>query len=91
MHNTTVPARNKEAINSCVRTSDYRYIDIAKAVGADGTGAWYTGYLNPGDQVHPTELGAKAIAARVLVDVPEVMQYGLLEFTTDLEDTAGDN
>ena len=68
----TVPSVNNEAKNAWIRTSGYRYIDFAKAVGADGTGAWYEGML-ASDNVHPTEEGAKALFSQVLIDLPEVM------------------
>ena len=67
----TVPSVNNEQKNAWVKSSGYRYIDFAKAVGADGTGAWYSGMLS-GDNVHPTEKGAKALYTQVLIDLPEV-------------------
>lgn len=67
----TVPSVNNEAKNTWVRTSGYRYIDFAKAVGANSSGVWYTGMLST-DNVHPTELGAKALYDQVLVDLPEI-------------------
>ena len=60
--------------NDWVRNSGYRYIDFAKAVGAESSGsAWYTGMLST-DNVHPTALGAKALYARFITDVPEVIK-----------------
>ena len=76
----TVPARadiNNE-INAIVEESGYRYVDAKKAVGANDLGTWYTNYL-ANDGIHPTALGAKAIAIRLLIDVPEIMQYGIKE------------
>lgn len=73
----SVPTRNKEAINNIVKNSGIRYIDFAKAVGANSSGVWYDGYLSQ-DGVHPTALGAKALASRVLTDFSELMQYGLI-------------
>ena len=67
----TVPTVNNEAKNAWVKASGYRYIDFAKAVGADGTGAWYNGMLSD-DNVHPTAKGAKALYTQVLIDLPEV-------------------
>lgn len=67
----TVPTVNNEAKNAWVKASGYRYIDFAKAVGADGTGAWYSGMLS-GDNVHPTAKGAKALYTQVLIDLPEI-------------------
>lgn len=67
----TVPSVNNEQKNAWVRSSGYRYIDFASAVGADGTGAWYSGMLS-GDNVHPSATGAKALYTQVLVDLPEI-------------------
>lgn len=68
---------NHEGKNAYVRTSGYRYIDFAKAVHGEtytsGVNNWYTGYCDDG--IHPTVLGAKALASQVLVDFPEIMQY----------------
>lgn len=63
----TVPSRNKENINSTVRNSGYDYIDFAKAVGANSSGVWYSDYLSS-DGVHPTALGAKALATQFIFD-----------------------
>lgn len=68
----TVPEINHEAKNAWIRARGYRYIDFAKAVGANSSGVWYAGMLSQ-DNVHPTEAGAKALFARVLLDLPEVM------------------
>lgn len=68
----TVPSINNNAKNVWIRSSGYRYIDFAKAVGADGTGAWYTGMLSS-DNVHPTEKGAKSLYMQCLTDFPEIM------------------
>lgn len=72
----TVPARAdiNNGINSIVESSGYRYIDAKKAVGADDWGNWYANYLSE-DGIHPSESGSKAIATRILIDVPEIMQF----------------
>ena len=58
--------------NEIIRASGYRYIDFAKAVNAEAvSSAWYDGMLSS-DNVHPTELGAKVLASRFLIDVPEI-------------------
>lgn len=62
----------KALINDYVRNSGYRYIDVYKAVSSDDNGTWYDGMNDDG--VHPTTLGAKAIAGRVLTDFPEILQ-----------------
>lgn len=69
----TVPSVDNEAKNTYVRGLGVRYIDFAKAVGADGTGAWYSGMLSS-DNVHPTETGAKALYQAVITAVPELLQ-----------------
>ena len=59
--------------NEIVRASGCRYIDFAKAVNAEADNAtWYDGMLSS-DNVHPTELGAKVLASRFLMDVPEII------------------
>lgn len=68
-----VPSANKDKINAVIASSKVRYIDVSSAVGADNDGNWYDGYNDDG--VHPTELGAKAIASQILIDFPEIMQY----------------
>lgn len=68
----TVPSVNNEQKNAWVKSSGYRYIDFAKAVGADGTGAWYSGMLSA-DNVHPTEKGAKALYTQAITDFPEFL------------------
>ena len=58
--------------NDWIKASGCRYVDWAKAVGAETAGAsWYEGMLSA-DNVHPTALGAKTLAARLLLDVPEM-------------------
>lgn len=65
---------HKQRINEYIKASGYRYIDSCDAVVADETTrAWYEGMLDDG--VHPTTLGAKALAGQVLVDLPEIMQF----------------
>ena len=66
----TVPNINHEAKNKWIRESGYRYIDMAAALGADGTGAWTDGYLHA-DNVHPTVEGSVAIYHCVIANLPE--------------------
>lgn len=68
----TVPSINHEYKNAWIRSSGLRYIDFAKAVGAQADGTWFSGMLSS-DNVHPTEQGAKALFARALLDLPELM------------------
>lgn len=67
----TVPTVNNEKKNEFVRNSGYRYIDFAKAVGANSSGTWYSGLLSA-DNVHPSALGGQALCGRVLTDFPEI-------------------
>lgn len=66
--------------NALFATLGCRCIDEVLAVSDpsktfDGTNdVWYDGFLSS-DNVHPSELGAKAIALQWLIDVPEIMQY----------------
>lgn len=67
-----VPERINTHKNAWIKNSGHRYVDFAKAVGAEETGSsWYEGMLKA-DQVHPAVLGAKALAFRFLMDVPEI-------------------
>ena len=73
---TTVPSNplsDHEAKNHWVRNSGYRYIDIARAVGAHKYVNCYPGLISK-DQVHPSQEGAMAMYMRVLADFPEIME-----------------
>ena len=59
--------------NAWVKASGYRYIDYEKAVVKDAATGWYEGMLS-GDGIHPTSLGAKALASRFITDFPEITQ-----------------
>ena len=65
------PSVNNTYKNDIVRRSGYRYVDFNKAVGADKDVNWYSGMLHT-DNVHPTILGAKQLANRALLDIPEL-------------------
>ncbi|SOE23425.1 Lysophospholipase L1 [Spirosomataceae bacterium TFI 002] len=69
----TVPSRNHEAKNKIVRQSGYRYIDFDKAI-SDGKGNWNEGLLAK-DGVHPSRLGAEAMANAFIKDFPEIKNY----------------
>ena len=62
---------SKAAIREAVAATGLRYLNAYAAV-CDPNGEWHDGYC--ADGVHPTILGAKALAARVIVDIPEIMQ-----------------
>lgn len=68
----STPLTNHEPKNNWIRNSGYRYIDIAKAVGADKNIYWYDGMISS-DNIHPTEKGAMAMYMQVLTDFPEIM------------------
>lgn len=74
----TVPDYAHDALNTWVRSSGYRYIDIAEEVEESGTTTWRgwgtDGALLSSDEVHPTAAGAMQIAARIVVDFPEITQ-----------------
>ena len=58
--------------NTYVKESGFDYVDFAKAVNAESAGAeWYTGMLS-NDNVHPSALGGKALACRLIADLPEI-------------------
>lgn len=67
----SVPNINHEEKNTWIRSSAYRYVDFAKAVGADSSGTWFDGMLST-DGIHPTEKGAKSLYGRFMVDFPEI-------------------
>lgn len=67
-----VPSINHKGKNNWIRESGYRYIDMCHAVGADVDVNWYGDMLSS-DKVHPSESGAKALFAQVLLDLPEIM------------------
>lgn len=67
------PARNHTYKNAIVKASGHRFIDFAKAVGAETAGSsWYAGMLSS-DEVHPTALGAKALYIQAVADFPEFL------------------
>ena len=68
----TIPTVNNEQKNAWIRSSGYRYIDFARAVLANSSGAWGSGMLSS-DGVHPTINGARALFSRALTDFPELM------------------
>lgn len=63
--------RENRPKNEWVKNSGHRFVDFEKAVGADGGNGWYEGTLCA-DDVHPTEQGAQALAARFITDIPEI-------------------
>lgn len=74
----SIPTIDHTSLNSYIESTGLRYIDGAAAVGADASGNWYADMLSS-DGVHPSTIGAKALAMRYLTDCPEIMQYGKIE------------
>lgn len=74
----TVPSYAHDALNAWIRNSGYRYIDVADEVEQSGTTYWRgwgtANALLSNDEVHPTAAGAMQIAARIIVDFPEITQ-----------------
>lgn len=67
-----VPSYDNTYKNAWVKASGYRYIDFAKAVGAESAGStWYAGCLSS-DNTHPTERGARLLCLQALQDVSEL-------------------
>lgn len=67
-----VPGRNHTFKNQYVKSLGIDFIDFEAAVGASSNGIWYDGMLSS-DNVHPSALGAKALASRVVADAPVLM------------------
>lgn len=66
------PTNNNTYKNAIVKSSGYRYIDFASAVGAtEAESGWYSGMLNS-DNVHPNIPGAIALYYQALADFPEL-------------------
>lgn len=68
----------EEVVNQYVIASGLPYIDAYKAVGATEEGTWYQGMLSS-DNVHPTSLGAQAIASQILVDFPQLLERNIYD------------
>ena len=69
---------SKAGINTDIDMYCDRWIDLFAAVSEDAAGHWYDGYHDtddPTDDKHPSVLGAKAMAAQVLTDFPEIANY----------------
>ena len=57
--------------NQYIKASGYKYIDLCNAVGADSSVNWYANMLSS-DSVHPTKIGRRALALRLIQDMPEI-------------------
>ena len=75
---STIPCTNQSTNdnsfkNELIKSRGYRYINFAKAVGAEIKGSsWYEGMKEPDPGIHPSALGAKVLAAQILADCPEL-------------------
>lgn len=58
--------------NEFVRNSGYRYVDFALVVGASKKDSVWLGGMLSGDEIHPTNAGAEALAEQFIKDVPEI-------------------
>lgn len=68
-----VPAKIHSYKNEYVKSLGFRYIDFAKAVGAESDNSgWYDGLLSS-DNLHPSINGAMVLANQAMTDVPELM------------------
>jgi hypothetical protein len=67
------PIVNNYYKNQIIKESGFRYVDIAKVMGAESKeSSWYNGLLS-GDEVHPTNLGAKIIATHIIAQFAEIV------------------
>lgn len=70
----SVPGTSHELKNAWIRSSGYRYVDFAKALGAQPDGTWRPGLReNETTGKHPSMLGAKVMYYQLLADFPECM------------------
>ncbi len=67
------PKNNNSYKNTHIKSSGYRYVDIAHYVGADEVGSgWHDGLLST-DNVHPTDKGAYIIAQNIIIDLADII------------------
>lgn len=67
------PINNNSYKNAYIKSSGYRYVDIAHYVGADAPGSnWYDGLLSQ-DKIHPTDKGAYIIAQNIITDLADIL------------------
>lgn len=82
----TTSFRHHKSKNDWIKQSGIRYIDFAKAVGADDSTGYWIGegtqehmFEGTDDQtqtrVHPTIYGAKALYKQFQQDFPEIQNY----------------
>lgn len=67
------PKNNNSYKNAYIKSSRYRYVDIAHYVGADTANSnWYDGLLSS-DKIHPTDKGAYIIAQNIITDLADII------------------
>ena len=67
------PKNNNSYKNAYIKSSGYRYVDIAHYVGADTANSnWYDGLLSS-DNIHPTDKGAYIIAQNIITDLADII------------------
>lgn len=67
------PKNNNSYKNAYIKSSGYRYVDIAHYVGADTANSnWYDGLLSS-DKIHPTDKGAYIIAQNIITDLADII------------------
>lgn len=77
----SVNSRDKTLIQEYLANNpQLRTFDAYKAVG--NTPSWYEGYQYS-DNVHPTELGARAIAQQMLIEIPEIVNQGNSKYSVN--------
>lgn len=66
--------RDKDEHRKYLKDLGVRCIDAYSAVGS--IPSWYDGFLHS-DKVHPTSIGAYSIACQFLIDIPELLNWGI--------------
>ena len=67
----STPTVQRTGYRSYIMSLGVRYVDIYDAVGTSASGQWTEGLL-ANDNLHPSALGAKVIADRMMLDFPEI-------------------
>lgn len=66
------PTNDNTYKNAHIKSSGYRYVDIAEFVGSNVTTSWYAGLLGS-DNLHPTDLGSYLIAENIIADLADII------------------
>jgi hypothetical protein len=70
----TTETRDKTEHRKYLKDLGVRCIDAYSAVGSNPS--WYEGFLDT-DKVHPSSKGAYSIACQFLIDIPELLNWGI--------------